>query len=181
MRCHPNARNGSGSREDRPLRERDPQTLTDAEAISRLVEVEAGIAAFHALRADLVALVAAQRPAAADRPVGQPGAGSRNTAAAAGADGADADGADEGVPEVLDVSEWLPHELQMAHPYSWTAVQDLVATSLVLTGRLSATLSLLRPGGSTTSGPGSSPTNSAAAAPRSRTPWKLWCCQRRPG
>jgi len=50
------------------------------------------------------------------------------------------------VPEILEVSEWLPHELQMAHPYSWTAVQDLVQTSLVLTGRLSATLALLRAG-----------------------------------
>jgi hypothetical protein len=47
---------------------------------------------------------------------------------------------------VLEVSEWLAHELQMAHPYSWPAAQDLVETSLVLTGRLSATLGLLRAG-----------------------------------
>lgn len=37
----------------------------------------------------------------------------------------------------MSVSEWLSHELQMAHPYSRTAVLDLVETSLVLNGRLS--------------------------------------------
>lgn len=61
------------------------------------------------------------RPSAADRPDGRP-------AAAAAADV---------VPEVMSVSEWLSHELQMAHPYSRTAVLDLVETSLVLNGRLS--------------------------------------------
>ncbi|MDQ3732641.1 MAG: 13E12 repeat family protein, partial [Actinomycetota bacterium] len=50
------------------------------------------------------------------------------------------------VPEILDVSEWLPHELQMAHPYSLYAAKDLVDTSQVLTGRLAATLELLAAG-----------------------------------
>jgi len=50
------------------------------------------------------------------------------------------------VPEVLEVSEWLSHELQMAYPYSRTAALDLVETSLVLSGRLSATLELLAAG-----------------------------------
>jgi len=40
--------------EDRPLYDRDPNTFTDAEAITRLIEVEAGIAASHALRARLL-------------------------------------------------------------------------------------------------------------------------------
>ncbi|MBA3277936.1 MAG: hypothetical protein H0U22_04310, partial [Geodermatophilaceae bacterium] len=60
--------------EDRPLYDRDPDTFTDAKAITRLIEVEAGIAAAHALRARLVALIAAQRPATGDRPEGRPGA-----------------------------------------------------------------------------------------------------------
>ncbi|MBA3280241.1 MAG: hypothetical protein H0U22_16335, partial [Geodermatophilaceae bacterium] len=107
--------------------------LTDSEAITELVKLEASLAAQHARRARLVAHVAGHRPVAADRPADQPGAAATQCA-------------DDQVPEVLDVSEWLPHELQMAHPYSWTAVQDLVATSLVLTGRLSATLGLLRAG-----------------------------------
>ena len=38
------------------------------------------------------------------------------------------------------------HELQMAHPYSFSAAQDLVETSLILSGRLSATLGLLGAG-----------------------------------
>ncbi len=50
------------------------------------------------------------------------------------------------MPEVLGVSEWLSHELQMAHPYSRTAALELVETSLVLSGRLSATLGLLAAG-----------------------------------
>jgi len=140
--------------EDRPLHQRDPESLSDAEAITRLVQVEADIAGSHALRAQLIALVAAQRPAAADRPADQPGAAGPLTTPHRHADptGEDSaactDGGDDAdvVPEILEVSEWLPHELQMAHPYSWTAVQDLVQTSLVLTGRLSATLALLRAG-----------------------------------
>jgi len=107
--------------------------LTDSEAITELVELEASLAAQHARRARLVAHVAGRRPAAADRPADQPGAAATQCA-------------DDQVPEVLDVSEWLPHELQMAHPYSWSAVQDLVETSLVLTARLPATLELLRAG-----------------------------------
>ena len=107
--------------------------LTDTEAITELITLEACLAAQHARRARLVAHLAAHRPAAADRPVGRPGA----AAAPATADQ---------VPEVLDVSEWLPHELQIAHPYSLTAAQDLIETSLVLTGRLTATLGLLRAG-----------------------------------
>ncbi|MGI8627572.1 MAG: hypothetical protein ACR2J5_13555, partial [Geodermatophilaceae bacterium] len=122
--------------EDRPLRQRDPNTLTDAEAMTRLVQVEEDIAGAHALRAQLVALVAAQRPATDDRPDGTPGAAAPAPARAV----------EDAVPEVLEVSEWLAHELQMAHPYSWPAAQDLVETSLVLTGRLSATLGLLRAG-----------------------------------
>jgi len=175
--------------EDRPLHQRDPESLSDAEAITRLVQVEADIAGSHALRAQLIALVAAQRPAAADRPADQPGAAGPLTTPHRHADptGEDSaactDGGDDAdvVPEILEVSEWLPHELQMAHPYSWTAVQDLVRTSLVLTGRLSATLALLRAGridyirariladllGSCTE-----------AVP---TPWKPWCCPRHLG
>nr|MBA3409716.1 hypothetical protein [Geodermatophilaceae bacterium] len=60
--------------EDRPLHQRDPESLSDAEAITRLVQVEADIAGSHALRAQLIALVAAQRPASADRPADRPGA-----------------------------------------------------------------------------------------------------------
>ncbi len=128
--------------EDRPLYQRDPDTYTDAEAITRLVQVEAEIADCHALRARLVALVAAQRPASADRPVERAGARAANDPAAATGLEAEADV----VPEVLEVSEWLAHELQMAHPYSLTAAQDLVETSLVLSGRLIATLALLEGG-----------------------------------
>jgi len=38
--------------EDRPLHQRDPESLSDAEAITRLVQVEADIAGSHALRAN---------------------------------------------------------------------------------------------------------------------------------
>ncbi|MDQ3505098.1 MAG: hypothetical protein M3446_05260 [Actinomycetota bacterium] len=142
--------------------------LTDAEAITELIKLEASLSAQHARRARLVAHVAGHRPAAVDRPADQPGAAATQCA-------------DDQVPEILDVSEWLPHELQMAHPYSWTAVQDLVQTSLVLTGRLSA-----RPWtcsgrvGSTTCGPGSWPTCSGPAPSRSRTPSRRWCATQGP-
>nr|MBA3339941.1 hypothetical protein [Geodermatophilaceae bacterium] len=59
---------------DMALHQRDPDTYTDAEAITRLIQIEKDIAEAHALRAHLVALIAAHRPAAADRPAGQPGA-----------------------------------------------------------------------------------------------------------
>ena len=148
--------------------------MTDTQAIAGLIQVEAGIARAHSLRARLVALLAENRPATADRPNGRPGAAGKQTRRArktatatpgsgTGADGkagsavdgngagqaasTDPDTLAEVVPEVLDVSEWLAHELQMAHPYSFTAAQALVETSLILTGRLSATLGLLRAGG----------------------------------
>jgi hypothetical protein len=126
--------------EDRPLHQRDPESLSDAEAITRLVQVEADIAGSHALRTQLIALVAAQRPASADRPADRPGAAGPATGTRGGARSADvaAEADLDLVPEVLDVSEWLAHELQMAHPYSFTAAQDLVETSLILNGRLSA-------------------------------------------
>ncbi|MDQ3715212.1 MAG: 13E12 repeat family protein [Actinomycetota bacterium] len=147
----------------RDLSDPDLNALSDAEAMERLVQVEAGIARAHSLRARLVGLLAAHRPASADRPDGHPSAAGRQTRQARktatsseplSQGGAEPDAVPEGeggaepdeVPEVLDVSEWLAHELQMAHPYSWTAAQDLVETSLVLTGRLSATLELLRAG-----------------------------------
>jgi len=120
-------------------RRRQITPLTDAEAITELINVEATIAEQQARRARLVALLAENRPATADRPTGQPGAASEGRASTVPDEDA--------VPEVLGVSEWLAHELQMAHPYSWTAAQDLVETSLVLTGRLSATLDLLAAGG----------------------------------
>jgi len=115
-------------------RRRQITPLSDAEAIAELIEVETVLAAQQARRARLVALLAQNRPATADRPTGHPGAATAPEEPA------------EVVPEILAVSEWLPHELQMAHPYSWTAVQDLVETSLVLTGRLTSTLDLLRAG-----------------------------------
>jgi len=150
----------------RELSDSDLHALSDSEAITRLVQVETAIARAHALRARLVALVAAQRPAAADRPAGRPGAAgwqtrtARKTAIAPDIASGDtgstsanglvgstaAAAAKDVVPEVLGVSEWLAHELQMAHPYSWTGAQDLVGTSLVLTGRLTATLGLLAAG-----------------------------------
>jgi len=114
----------------------DLAAMTDAEAIKRLIAVEEGIARAHALRARLVTRIAENRPASADRPGDQPGA------AATPAEDCDKDVG----PEVLDVSEWLPHELQMAHPYSCTAAQELVQASLVLTGRLAATWELLAAG-----------------------------------
>ncbi len=128
---------------DPPLSDRQPETFSDAEALARLIEVEEAIAGLHAQRARLVSLVAANRPAAADRPAGVPGA---RAATPAEGDDAESGAAADTVPEVLDVSEWLPHELQMAHPYSLTAAQDLVETSMVLTGRLTATLALLDSG-----------------------------------
>lgn len=58
--------------QDRPLCDRDPDTFTDSEALRRLVEVETSIAHAQALRARLVALVAAQRQACDDRPSSRP-------------------------------------------------------------------------------------------------------------
>ena len=120
-------------------RRRQITPLTDTEAIAELIKAETTIAEQQARRARLVALLAQNRPASADRPTARPGAASQGRASTVPDEDA--------VPEVLGVSEWLAHELQMAHPYSWPAAQDLVQTSLVLTGRLSATLDLLAAGG----------------------------------
>jgi len=154
---------------ERILFEEDPPT--DAEAITRLVQVEADIAGSHALRAQLIALVAAQRPAKANRPAGRPGAATAQSVAAE----------PDVVPEVLEVSEWLAHELQMAHPYSFTAAQDLVETSLACPGGSVRPWLCWGLGGSTTGVRRSSPTCSAPAAPRSHTPCRRWCCPRHRG
>lgn len=71
----------------------------------RLLQLgERGAAAQAAERMELVALLAAERPATDDVPAGR-----------AGAPGPDA--RRERDPEVMDVSEWLPAELALVHPY----------------------------------------------------------------
>ncbi|NEM07899.1 DUF222 domain-containing protein [Geodermatophilus normandii] len=75
-------------------------------------------AALAADRAEVIGLLATQRPAA-DAPA---------------------------VPEVMDVSEWLPCELALVHPYGERRAGRLIRTSLALTGRFRATLDALRRG-----------------------------------
>nr|MBA3368337.1 hypothetical protein [Geodermatophilaceae bacterium] len=109
----------------RDVSDTELNALSDAEAMERLIQVEAGIARAHSLRARLVALVAANRPASADRREGRPGAAGWQTRQArkittspgsASVGGIEEEAGADVVPEVLGVSEWLSHELQMAHP-----------------------------------------------------------------
>ncbi|WP_110006785.1 HNH endonuclease signature motif containing protein [Geodermatophilus normandii] len=87
--------------------------------IVRLLQLgERRAAALAADRAELVGLLAAQRPA-------EPG---------------------PAVPEVMDVSEWLPCELALVHPYGERRAGRLIRTSLALTTRFLATLEALRRG-----------------------------------
>ncbi len=92
--------------------------LPDRWVVRLIGLAERRAAALAAERAELVGLLAAQRPAG-----GRPA-----------------------VPEVMDVSEWLPCELGMVHPYGERRVARLVRTSLALTGRFPATLDALRRG-----------------------------------
>jgi hypothetical protein len=92
--------------------------LSDFWVVRLIALAERRAAALAAERAELIAALAAQRPA----------------------DGRPA------VPEVMDVSEWLPCELGMVHPYGERRVGDLIRTSVALTGRFPATLAALRRG-----------------------------------
>jgi uncharacterized protein DUF222 len=85
----------------------------------RLLQLgERRAAALAADRAEMIGLLAAQRPA----------------------EGGPA------VPEVMDVSEWLPCELALVHPYGERRAGRLIRTSLALTGRFRATFAALRRG-----------------------------------
>ncbi|MCF6743889.1 DUF222 domain-containing protein [Blastococcus sp. KM273128] len=91
------------------------------------------IARQTALRARAVAEFAASRPAASDRPAGQPGAMSEERRAAR--------------PEVLaEVSEWAAQELVVALSLSTQAAEQLLTRSLTLVHRLPATLDALERG-----------------------------------
>ncbi len=93
--------------------------------VARLLALtERRTAALAAERAELVAQLAGQRPASAD--------GGRSMAS---------------VPEVMDVSEWLPCELALVHPYGERRAGRVIRTSLALTWRFPATLDLLARGG----------------------------------
>ncbi|GAB3303445.1 hypothetical protein GCM10027451_08420 [Geodermatophilus aquaeductus] len=85
----------------------------------RLLQLgERRAAALAADRAELIGLLAEQRPADQE----------------------------PAVPEVMNVSEWLPCELALVHPYGERRTARLVRTSLALTTRFPATLGALRRG-----------------------------------
>ncbi|MEX5719946.1 HNH endonuclease signature motif containing protein [Geodermatophilus maliterrae] len=94
--------------------------LPDHWVVRLVALVERRAAALVAERADLVAQLAGQRPGEEDG--GRP------------------------VPEVMDVSEWLPCELGLVHPYGERRAGRVIRTSLALTSRFPATLRLLARG-----------------------------------
>ncbi|SDD10948.1 protein of unknown function [Geodermatophilus telluris] len=92
--------------------------LPDHWVVRLLQLAERRAAALAAERAELVGRLADQRPADGGRPV----------------------------REVMDVSEWLPCELALVHPYGERRASRVIRTSLALTSRFPATLRLLARG-----------------------------------
>ncbi|PRY50577.1 uncharacterized protein DUF222 [Geodermatophilus tzadiensis] len=102
----------------RPPGSAERAVLPDHWVVRLLQLAERRAAALAAERVELVSQLAAQRPADGSRPV----------------------------PEVMDVSEWLPCELALVHPYGERRAGRVIRTSLALTSRFLATLDLLARG-----------------------------------